>query len=359
MFRVAGAAALTLGVLTACGQLPGDDGQAQREPAELVDAIDCTAAGRAVEQGEPGVAPLPAAGGVPEGFVAVEAIRCDAFMLATLEDEEGLWSAVTEERLAGDLIALVDALAQPSDQPRANQACTADMELVPDLWLVDVEGQAMRAAWPTNSCGKTKPGVREVLGGMEVVESTQHKLELIQPRAALEANCPAEWSIAPLTGIAVEPPMGDLPGPGAAHDGEGVAGSPGLLPSADEADTLRICQYRTGPALNEEDGPPAGAEQDPHVESVKIVSGRFSGGGSLGGSAKDAILKAAAADAIDATCDDEAAEFAVLWPVADGLDVGAPLTAELDGCQRLFGPDGAARNLPREASTAVVVALEK
>ncbi|MET1154889.1 hypothetical protein [Arthrobacter sp.] len=52
-------------------------------------------------------------------------------------------------------------------------------------------------------------------------------------------------------------------------------------------------------------------------------------------------------------------EFALLWPVADGLDVGAPLTVEIDGCQRLYGPDGAARTMPCEASTAVVVALEK
>lgn len=360
MFGLGLAALLAVGV-TACGQLQGEGSGSPREPADLVDAVDCTATDALAdaELGEPSGTPPPAAGGVPEGFVPVEVIRCDAFMLGTLEDEEGLWSAVTEERLAGNIDALVDALAEPSDGSIPNQACTADMELVPDLWLVDAQGRAMRAAWPTNSCGKTKPGARTMVGGMQVVESTQHKIKLIQPRVALDANCPAEWSITPETGMALAPPIGELPGPDAAHDGDAVPGSPGRLPSADEADTLRICQYRTDPAPHEEDGPPTGTEPDPSFKSIKIVSGTFSSGGSLGGSAKDAILAAAAADAVDATCDDEVSEFAVLWPVADGLEGGAPLTAELDGCQRLFGPDGAARTLPQEARTAVVVALGK
>lgn len=355
----AGTALLALGILTACGQLPAERSESPRVSAELVDAVDCTATDAMAELGEPSATPPPAAGGVPDRFVPVDVIRCDASMLASLEDEEGLWSTMTEERLAGNIDALVDALAEPSDGPVPNQACTADMELVPDLWLVDAQGRAMRAAWPTNSCGKTKPGARTMVAGMQVVESTQHKVRLIQPRAALDANCPAEWSIKPATGIALAPPMGELPGPDVAHDGEAVPGFPGRLSSGNEADTLRMCRYRTEPAPNKEDGPSGGSEQNPQFGSIKVVAGKFSSGGSLGGSAKDAILQAVADKAVDATCDDEASDFVVLWPVADGLDVGAPVTAELDGCQRLFGPDGAARTLPQEARTAVVVALGK
>jgi hypothetical protein len=350
------AAVLTLGVLTACGQLPGDGSQSQREPAELVDAVDCTAADRVVEQEEPPTAPPPAAGGVPEGFVPVEVIRCDTFMMATVEDEEGLWSAVTEERLAGNIDELLDALAQPSDQSRANQACTADMELVPDLWLVDEQGQAMRAAWPTNSCGKTKPGVREVLGGMDVVESTQHKMELIQPRAALDANCPAEWK-EPVAGEIVVAPM-PAPDLDAKDAGATASGSVGLIPDGADVDSLRICHYsvdRPGATA----APPTGAHAEPEFSRSQIFTGQFVGGGSLNGSGKDAVLAAAHAAASAVECDDGAAEFAVLWPVAAGLEAGAPLTVEIDGCRRLFGPDGVARTLPREASTAVVAALEK
>ncbi|MGM0930389.1 MAG: hypothetical protein ACQEXN_11850 [Actinomycetota bacterium] len=286
----------------------------------------------------------------------VEVIRCDAFVMATVEDAEGLWSAVTEERLTGKIDALVNALAQPSDGPIANQACTADLELVPDLWLVDAQGQAMRAAWPTNSCGKTKPGVREVLGGMEVVESTQHKMELIQPRAALEANCPAEWKKPVPVGLALAP----MPAPDLDAEGTGatVSGSAGLVPEASEVDSLRICHYSVE-RLGASAAPTTGTNAELEFSGTEVFTGEFVGGGSLNGSGKNAVLAAAATDAPAAKCDEKATELVVLWPVADGQDVGAPLTVEIDGCQRLFAPDGAARTLPDEASAAVVVALEK
>jgi hypothetical protein len=348
------AALLTIGTLAACGQTPGGP-EPSRPEAELVEVVDCTTARHDLAPGTPSAPPPPAAGSMPEAFVPVEAIRCDALM-ATVEDEEGLWSAVTEERLAGDMDALVDALAQPSDQPRANQACTADMELVPDLWLVDAQGQAMRAAWPTNSCGKTKPGVREILGGMDVVESTQHKLELIQPRAALDANCPAEWKEPVAVGIAVAPiPAPDLDAEGA---GTTVSGSAGLVPEVGDVDSLRVCHYsvdRRGASAAR----PTGTHAELEFSGTEVFTGEFVGGGNLDGPGKNAVLKAATADAPAAECGDGAAEFAVLWPVAGGLEVGAPLTAELDGCRRLLGPDGVARTMPHEASTAVVAALEK
>jgi hypothetical protein len=345
--------------LAACGQLPGGaGGQDRPAPAELVRSVDCTASSLVVPQEEPSGNQVAKAGAVPEGFVPVEVIRCDA-MMATVEDDEGLWSAVTEERLAGNLDALVEALAQPSDSPRANQVCTADMEIVPDLWLIDAQGQAMRAAWPTNSCGKTKPGVREILGGMEVVATARHKVELIQPRAALDAGCPAEWGIKPITGIALAPLPLESIDDVTDRGGDSVPGSPGLLPNADEADTLRLCQYGVDPATSDEDSIPDEAKPEVPFEVIKIVSGSFSKGGSLGGSGKDAILNAAAADPADTECAEEATEFAVLWPLLNGQSAGAPLTFELDGCQRLFGPDGAARTMPDEAGTAVVMALDE
>ncbi len=356
MYGLGVAALMAMCSLAACGQLPGDPGQKSRPEAELVDAVDCTTAQHIVEPGKPSAPPPPVAGSVPEAFVPVEVIRCDAFMMATVEDAEGLWSAVTEERLTGNMDGLLDALAQPSDPPRANQACTADMELVPDLWLLDEQGRAMRAAWPTNSCGKTKPGVREILGGMEVVESTQHKMELIQPKAALDANCQAEWKEPVAVGIDVAP----IPAPelGAEGTGATVSGSAGLVPEVGEVDSLRVCHYNID---RPEAGaaPTAGTHAEVEFSGTEVFGGEFVGGGSLDSPGMNAVLKALKADAPAAECDDKATEFAVLWPVADGLDVGAPLTVEIDGCQRLFGPDGAARTLPHEASTAVVVALGK
>lgn len=234
---------LLMGSLVACGQLPG--GGDRRPEAELVGAVDCTTAQRILESGTEPTTPAatrPAAGSVPATFAPVEVIRCGA-TLATVEDPDGLWSAITQERLAGNMDALLEALAEPSDGPGLNRACTADMELVPDLWLLDANGQAMLAAWPTDSCGKTKPGVRNVLAEMDVVDASRHKVALIQPRAALDAGCPAEWSLGAVPGAGLLKPSTMDPGDSAGGGmGEMVPAAPGLLPSAADVDTLRICQ---------------------------------------------------------------------------------------------------------------------
>ena len=147
----------------------------------------------------------------------------------------------------------------------------------------------MRAAWPTNSCGKTKPGVREILGGMEVVESTQHKLELIQPKAALDANCPAEWKEPVAVGIAwrrYRPPELGAEGTGAT-----VSGSAGLVPEVGEVDSLRVCHYNID---RPEAGaaPTAGTHAEVEFSGTEVFGGEFVGGGSLDGSRKDAVFKA-------------------------------------------------------------------
>ncbi|UPO78083.1 hypothetical protein [Arthrobacter sp. Helios] len=334
--------------------------------AELADAVDCTSMEHIFDSEAqpttPAAAPPPAAGSVPEGFVPVEVIRCGA-ALETIEDQDGLWRAVTQERLAGDLDALVAALTEPSDGPGWNQVCTADMELVPDLWLLAADGKAMRAAWPTDSCGKTKPGVHGVLAEMDVVEVSQHKTALIQSRAALDAGCPEEWSLSTWPGAtALAPIMTDVED-AAKSGGETVPASPGVLPSAEDIDTLRICHYRTAPAPSTQPRPgtsaglPGSPQPEQPFDLIESVSGTFSGGGNLTGPSKDALLQTAAAEPSGAECGEPATGFAALWPVAQGRGAGAPLTLELDGCRRLVGFDGSARTVPAELITAVVTAL--
>jgi hypothetical protein len=350
-------ALLTIGILVSCGQLPGNSGQSRPE-AELVDAVDCTTMQHIVEPRTPSPR-QPAAGTVPKAFFPVDVIRCDT-MMATLEDAKGLWSAVTEERLSGNVDALVDALAQPSDGPRMNQACTADMELVPDLWLLDTGGKAMRAAWPTDSCGKTKAGVRKVLAGMEVIESKQYRVALIEPRAALDAHCPAEWGSEALQGaVGLAPVTRDPDNAAPGVNGGAMPGSPGLLPNAGEVDSLRICQYRNTRTPNAADERPAGTQPESPFDVIEIVSGTFFRGGSLEGAAKDAILQAAAMEGSVAACGEAATDFVGIWPLAQGQSAGAPLTVELDGCRRLVGLDGAARSVPKETIIAIVKSLEK
>lgn len=353
----AGAAALLLlGGVAGCGQQFGNHAE-PRPAAELVDAVDCTSMEHTVESGTqpaPAASP-PAAGSIPADFVPFEAILCTAG-LETVEDQDGVWSAVAEERLGGNLDALVAALAEPSDGPRPNQACTADMELVPDLWLLAADGKAMRAAWPTDSCGKTKPGVRGVLADLDVLGSSLHKLSLIHSRAALDAGCPAEWSISAVPGGLALAPLTTIPGDGLGQV-EPAHPSPGLPPAADDADSLRICGYRTEPEPEPVNGLSPDAGPDTPFDVVEIVSGTFTRGGNLAGPVKDALLQAAAAEPSATDCGAAATEFAALWPVALGQDAGAPLTLELDGCLRLVSIDGSARTVPAELAAAVVSAM--
>lgn len=352
----AAAALLLLGGVAGCGQQFGNP--ADPPPvAELADAVDCTAMERIFESGTqptPATSP-PAAGSVPADFVPVEAILCAAG-LETLEDQDGVWSAVAEERLGGNLDALLAALAEPSDGPRPNRACTADMELVPDLWLLAADGKAMRAVWPTDSCGKTKPGVHGVLADLDVLGSSLHKLTLIQPRAALDAGCPAEWSISAIPGGLALAPLTTIPGDGSGQV-EAVAPSRGLLPAADDVDSLRICGYLTASEPGPVNGLSPDAGPDTPFDVVEIVSGTFTAGGDLAGPAKDALLQAAAAEPSATECGAAATEFAALWPVALGQDTGAPLALELDGCLRLVSTDGSARTVPAEVAAAVAAAM--
>jgi hypothetical protein len=146
--------------------------------AEVADAVHCVFGD---QEG-------PAAGRVPSGFNPVEVYRCNIH--ATLDDTEGRWSAVVIERLTGDLGPLLRALARPDDA-RTDNPCPAMAELVPDLWLADASGHAVRVHYPRTSCGFTKPAVRAALDVLTVVDTRTEKVQLIEPRVALDAGMPA------------------------------------------------------------------------------------------------------------------------------------------------------------------------
>ncbi|WP_168627219.1 hypothetical protein [Cryobacterium sp. BB307] len=131
-------------------------------------------------------------GRVPDGFEAVAALRCSLELtLAPAPDREPVplefWSESGPppnvetpenaaggevvwrvERLEGDLTRLLNALAAPDDLPSAGLACTADMEIVPALWLESRSGEFVPVHYPRNGCGKTKPAVRDALAGLQV-----------------------------------------------------------------------------------------------------------------------------------------------------------------------------------------------
>ncbi len=77
--------------------------------------------------------------------------------------------AAEPQRLEGDLTALLAAFAVPND-PRWPGPCSAIGVIVPDVWLVDVEGRAIRPAYPVNGCGLPKEGVGAALAELTPVD---------------------------------------------------------------------------------------------------------------------------------------------------------------------------------------------
>ncbi len=109
---------------------------------------------------------IPVPGRVPDGFEASAALRCDWLEFGAI-DESG--RAVAEvQRFEGDLAPLLAALAEPDDPVPSDLACTADLELVPPLWLESVDGGLIAVHYPRDACGKTKPAVHDALDALEV-----------------------------------------------------------------------------------------------------------------------------------------------------------------------------------------------
>jgi hypothetical protein len=339
---VALAAAATGLALSGCAGLPGVPvtPRAGNELAEIVDGYDCLAPnldgwmlppespgdgkGTPAEPTEPPHPDAPPAGRVPDGFEPVVAVRCN--LTASLEDAQGRWSAVTAETLAGDLGPLLKALDQPDDGTWLGP-CTADMELVPPLWLADATGRAIRVHYPVTGCGKTKPAVREALAGLALAGTVTEKRQLTQPRAAIDAGCDAEW-MAPTNDWPqlMVPQGGDLQEPG-------------------QTDGMRWCRYVSQPVVPDTEAPQ-------FEGTITLQTGRFVAGGTL--NPGDARLVLAAADAAPdnatsgASCELASVAFVVLLPLWDDKPVGSPLTAQLDGCGLLYRDGSDPRPLPAD-----------
>ena len=162
---VIAATVMALGLATGCASQPAKP----IPPAEVTAAVHCLSDGQTE----------PEAGSVPKGFDPVAVYRCNPH--ATLEDAEGRWSAVEIEHLTGDLMPLLQALAEPDDAPNGNP-CMAMAELVRPLWLVDAAGRAIHVHYPRTSCGFTKPAVHAALDHLTVADTRTEKAQLVEPR---------------------------------------------------------------------------------------------------------------------------------------------------------------------------------
>ena len=151
-------------------------GCAQNAPAgpeaELHEAFDCRSEPTSLlPNAEELIADssIPVPGRVPAGFEAATAVRCSLEFgeLAPVGEAGGdvYWRV---ERFEGDLSPLLDALAASDDVPAEGLACSADMEMVPALWLEARAGGFVPVRYPRDGCGKTKPAVRNALNGLQV-----------------------------------------------------------------------------------------------------------------------------------------------------------------------------------------------
>ncbi|MCP2637476.1 hypothetical protein K0817_013010 [Microbacterium sp. HD4P20] len=174
-WRIALIAAFALGV-TACASHP--EAVPVPPPSQAVAAVDCSA------EWDVGW------GSVPGDFEPVAVYVCDPVLELAPRPDPPL-ELITPEQLAqtpppaadpapapeqaeprlleGDLSPLLAAFAVPND-PKWPGPCTAIGVIVPDVWLVDADGRAIRPAYPVDGCNVPKPGVTEALDELTPID---------------------------------------------------------------------------------------------------------------------------------------------------------------------------------------------
>jgi hypothetical protein len=344
-------------LLSGCADAPGGDTDApggdtdSTAAAEVVEGYDCLAPnlGEWLQppdaMGSPEVQhpDAPDAGRVPTTFTPAVAVRCNP--MGSIEDAEGQWSAVTAVTLTGDLTPLLVALAEPDDAA-GDGPCTADMEIVPPLWLVDAAGEAMLAHYPRNKCGKTKPGAHDALAQLSVEGTTVLKRTLQVPRAALDSGCAATRAL-PIKAGTPQPIPPSIP---PADSSSGVIGALPAPPAplADSALTdmseMRWCRYAIRTSTTDV------AEQE-ETEAFKGVlelrSGRFVAGGTLDKATSRMVVDGALSEPVATSCNESATMFLALSPSRGGHELGT-ITVELDGCEQLYRNGSETRTLPAD-----------
>jgi hypothetical protein len=163
MLSAVAAATGVMLALSGCGMLGIPIGHERGADAAPASSIDCLSepTSRWLEgpQASETPAPHPEPGRVPEGFEPAAALLCTL----PRSSADGMDDDFAVTRFDGDLAPLLQALDAPDDVAGPGQMCTADMQLVPSLWLEAEDGTLIPVHWPRDACGKTKPDAREQL----------------------------------------------------------------------------------------------------------------------------------------------------------------------------------------------------
>lgn len=178
-----------VGGALACAALAGCAGAGDPLPAEAETAprADCLAPQviaslglRADDASGTAHPDVPEPGAVPEAFTPVTAVQCVSG--ERLTDADGVWAAVTVRQLEGDLAPLLEALEQPSEPVRSDQACADPASPAWELWLVDALGRAVRAARPVDSCGAPTEQLTAAVERLDTTGEEHFPVDLLAAR---------------------------------------------------------------------------------------------------------------------------------------------------------------------------------
>ncbi len=161
---------------------PGPAAGAVPPGFDPVAVVECTAGPADLSPLDPPPAELSTAvpGAVPEDPASAPehtgVVPNDPAPDATPTVPTAITVTLVERR--GDLGPLLRALSRPSEPARADQACMAMWESRPVIYLLDAEGRAVRAQWPTTSCGFLLDGATASLAAIPTVGSTEQTVPL-------------------------------------------------------------------------------------------------------------------------------------------------------------------------------------
>ena len=288
--------------------------------------------------------PTPGAGVVPDDFEPVAVLECVSG--ATREDAEGVVSGTEVLRYEGDLSALLEAMAAPSD-PGPAAVCPAMMYGFRVLWATDAAGRFVPLSFPSTACGGPKEDAAlAALARLEVTDRAFTAVARVELHEAAATGCATRAAVAPIHlldwlpddgGGDASPPSTAVPERDAVADGIAlVPWQPQTAPPLDELDGAQVCVYRA-------DAPDAGGGP-----AVVGEGGLFAAAYPLDAASTRDVFTAAAAPPLASDCAETASRFVVVHPrTASAAGGAAPLvTVELDGCRRIVGTDLQARPAP-------------
>lgn len=145
------------------------------------------------------------AGVVPEDFRPVSAVMCGEVLTPSVSAE--LTTTFTETHWSGDFSRAVERLNASSEGRRIDQdSCpVASSVPLPDLWLVDERGRALRPSYPVDECGFQQIGGLREVETLELADTVTHTVHLRPDQVQEWMGCGIETTVPVVGDRAIEP----------------------------------------------------------------------------------------------------------------------------------------------------------